>query len=218
VESFSCFTGVRSEIFESLVGLDSISTESEGCLSGGEERYDLRVFGPLEDILFGILECGFSVAESTRDMSEHIERGLSFSCLSEDFFVDLTRDHVFFLDDEYICEFLEDLDIIGMELSQILVYILRFLVLSISFIYLSEEEIEIAVIFVERESLDDQCLGLCSHTTSYQCADTRYESGEFLDMGGIDFLSLYGISFGDIDSRNSYIRILEYSICCSYIN
>ena len=76
MESFSCFTGIRSQIFESLVGLDSISTESERHLSGREEGYDLRIFGPLEDILFRILESSLTILEGIGDMGEHIE-----SCL-----------------------------------------------------------------------------------------------------------------------------------------
>lgn len=64
-----------------------------------------------------------------------------------DFFVDLTRDLVFFFDDEDVRELLEYLDIVRVELCHILIYILSFLILSISFVYLSEEEVEVSVIF-----------------------------------------------------------------------
>ena len=76
MESFCDLTRIWGEIFESFVCLDGVSSESEGYLGGSEERYDFWIFGPLEDILFRILEGRLSVLERIGDMSEHIE-----SCL-----------------------------------------------------------------------------------------------------------------------------------------
>ena len=79
LQYFCDFARIWSEIFEGLVGLDSVWSESEFDLSFRKERDDLRIFGPLEDILFRILESSLSVLECIGDMREHIERCLGIA-------------------------------------------------------------------------------------------------------------------------------------------
>ncbi len=115
-------------------------------------------------------------------MSHDIETAFVLSCERYDLLVYLHSDVIALLDDEDVGELLQDLDVIGIGDSEVLVYVLSLLRLSVRLIERAEDEIEFSVIFIQRESLDDQ--GSCIERLSSrdECFHLVGDQIELLDI------------------------------------
>lgn len=149
---------------------------SERDLSLCEESENLRIVRPVLLISASVGIELLVMGEFVREVSHDIETAFVLSCERYDLLVYLHSDVIAFLDDEDVGELLQDLDVIGIGDSEVLVYVLGLLRLSIRLIERTEDEIEFSVIFVQRESLDDQgsCIERlssrdeCLHLVGYQ--------------------------------------------------
>jgi hypothetical protein len=81
-------------------------------------------------------------------VSHDIETTFVLSCERYDLLVYLHSDVIALLDDEDVGELLQDLDVIGIGDSEVLVYVLGLLRLSVRLIERAEDEVEFSMVFV----------------------------------------------------------------------